>query len=292
MDFDENIPHISPIVPTTQIRDISSNQTQRLLDRLLQELDDENTDLDNLGKIFKELSIKSNIDYDVWSQKDMSVSLETGNITKYEQKTSLNNSSLSPSSSSSSSSLPIPQPMETSSTKSSSSSSSGINDSDLLEQLNQKNRKHDSNGQEFDNAKRSLILSLLHREKKLSRHYESLITVYENLITYTAMNVRERREQNYGLYTNDENLDNVMNENSSNKNQTPMNTIQSIQISQSLIARAQSLKKNTELLQALARQKRSDLDLVRSLIAAEAQELATILEQEDEDEVIDIDIEE
>ncbi|OXT09983.1 hypothetical protein B9K06_26845, partial [Bacillus sp. OG2] len=77
---------------------------------------------------------------------------------------------------------------------------------------------------------------------------------------------------------------NVMNENSSNKNQTPMNTIQSIQISQSLIARAQSLKKNTELLQALARQKRSDLDLVRSLIAAEAQELATILEQEDEDE--------
>lgn len=245
MDSNQLTPQVSPILPTTQIRDITWNQTHRLLDRLLQELDDENTELVSLENMFKELSVKSNVDYKLWSNKEMSVSLDDGNVIKNDQ----------------------PQ----------------YNEPDLLNQLNKQNKITDGNEDVLYNSRRTLILSLLHREKKLTRHYESLISAYENLITYTALNIRERREQTYGLYTNDT-YDIIDKDSSVNKNQKPMKSIQSIQISRSLKLKAGDLKRNSELLKSLANQKRKEIQIVKDLVIAEAEQLANVLEREEEEE--------
>lgn len=262
MDFDDyysqNLPQVSPIVPTTQVRDLTATQTQRLLDRLLQELDDENADLDILNKLLNELSLKSNIDYKLWSKRDMSVSLDTGSITRQSGKG------------------PPDSHLQ-------------IANDDLLRQLNDDKKENDNQFDTEDhNAQRACLLSLLHREKKLSRHYESLISAYENLIAYTAMSVRERREQNYGVYnsvsTQVQSLGDkgLTNDDNSIKNRKTLRSIQSIQISQSLISRAQALKKNADLLRILAQQKRQDMEMVKNLIASEAEELAIELDKEDE----------
>lgn len=255
----ESIPHVTPIVPTTQIRDLTTSQTQRLLDRLLQELDDENTELDNLEKTFKELSIKASTDYNIWKQNDMDISLSSGKILKHDAK-------------------------EDTEIEGGDSTAGVGNHPDMLQQIQHTTTSgSDTNygiigDRHKYNARRSLLLSLLHREKKLSRHYESLIAAYENLVVYTAMNVRERREQNYGIYE-----DQMEKDDASVSEQQPMKTIQSLQISQSLKLKADALKQNSDLLKILANQKRKDMVMIQNLIATEAEELAKTLDRENED---------
>lgn len=246
MDSNQLTPQVSPILPTTQVSDITWNQTHRLLDRLLQELDDENTELVSVENMFKELSIKSNVDYNFWSSKEISVSLDDAKIIKNDQLQ--------------------------------------YNEPDLLNQLNKQNKITSGNDQTSYNSKRTLLLSLLHREKKLTRHYESLISAYENLITYTALNIRERREQIYGLYTNDIYDEIDKKDSLAKNNETSMRSIQSIQISRSLKLRAEELKRNSDLLQLLASQKRKDIQIVKDLVIAEAEQLAIVLEQEEKKE--------
>lgn len=264
-DFqNESIPYVTPIVPTNQIRDLTTTQTQRLLDRLLQELDDENTELDNLEKTFKELSIKANTDYSVWKQNDIDISLGSGKILKRDFK-------------------------EDTEMEGDDSVAALENHPDMLQQLHHNTSEGDINDGASDekqkhNARRSLLLSLLHREKKLSRHYESLIAAYQNLVVYTAMHVRERREQNYGISEDQIEQDNV----SGSKNGR-MKTIQSLQISQSLKLKADALKQNSDLLKVLATQKRKDMVMIQNLIATEAEELAKTLDRENEDSTSEMD---
>lgn len=261
MDFDDyysqNLPQVSPIVPTTQVRDLTASQTQRLLDRLLQELDDENTDLETLEKMFADLSLKTGIDYRVWSKQNLPLTLEMENSTAQ-------------------------------SNDDSSGSYVQTADNDLLRQLDSRDKENNIHNDSDDyNSERALLLSLLHREKKLSRHYESLISSYETLMAYTAMSVRERREQNYGIYTTED----LQNQSPDRKSQvdngigiegrTSIRSIQSIQIARSLKSRAEALKKNADILQLLARQKRQDTQLVKNLITSEAEQLAAELNKKD-----------
>lgn len=261
MDFDDyysrNLPQVSPIVPTTQVRDLTATQTQRLLDRLLQELDDENTDLDTLEKMLAELSLKTSIDYRIWSKQNLPLTFEMENP-------------------------------ELHSNDSSSNSKLQFVGSDLLRQLDMRDKDNNIHNDSDDyNSERALLLSLLHREKKLSRHYESLISSYETLIAYTAMSVRERREQNYGIYTTEATQNHSPNRKAEGdsgnvtNDEISIRSIQSIQISQSLKSRAQALKRNAEILRVLAKQKRQDTELVKSLITSEAEQLAAALDKKD-----------
>jgi hypothetical protein len=223
-----NESHISSITPTVQIRDLNNLRTQRLLNRLFQELDDQNTELDNLQKKFSALALKSNIDYNTWSTKEIHI--------------------------------PIDNTTEDS-------------NEDLL-QNTVKQKETENKYQDFD-QERALLLTLLHREKKLSGHYESLLQSYEDLITATAVSARDKREETFGVYLDTPN-------DSRNGNTKPIKSIESIQLAKALKTRAASLKQNSEMLYKLRKYKEIEIDLVRNTIAQEAQNFASILEQTDD----------
>lgn len=237
-DTENTHSQVSAIVPTIQIRDFTTIQTKRLLDRFLQELDDENTNIDDIEKVLTELSLKSGIDYDTWSEKCASINLETGEVEKHDN-------------------------------------SAFLSDNDLLYELKKRLEKNDGVAiREKEDSERSLILSLLQKETKLSQHYESLLKSYENLLESSISHIKERREQTYGVYYESENdISSVT---------KPLRSIQSIQITQSLNSRAKDLKRNAELLKCLTRNKKIDLEIVKSSIAAQTVELAKALDEDDD----------
>lgn len=70
----------TPIIPTYQKRDLANLELQKLLNRLFQELDDQNSGLDEIEKVLSEIALRSNVDYKRWTQKNTTVSVKDGVI--------------------------------------------------------------------------------------------------------------------------------------------------------------------------------------------------------------------
>lgn len=149
------------------MRELINTETQRLLDRLLQELDDENSNLDIIEKLLSEVSLKSNVDYNLWSQKllDISLDSESFNLVDIKQNESQRNS-------------------------------------DLLAQMNNNLAKNERPffQENQEESKRQLLLMLLHKEKKLSQNYELILKLYEELITFTADSLKDKQYQTFGAF--------------------------------------------------------------------------------------------
>lgn len=67
----EELPDIHPIVSPMPSGKLASLQTQKLMSRLLQALDEENSDLDGITAALKKIAINSGIDYNFWKSKDI-----------------------------------------------------------------------------------------------------------------------------------------------------------------------------------------------------------------------------
>ncbi|OUT23778.1 hypothetical protein CAS74_000148 [Pichia kudriavzevii] len=154
---------IQPIHPRLNVKEFTQKEKHRLLNRLFQELDDENTSIETLKNNLSELSLKSGLDIDQWSKRTLSVSKNT------KKKT-----------------LDLLQELQ----DSGKGSMAGIEGVETPEK--------ERNGKENE---RELLLNLLHREMKLSSQYESLIDSYQNLLTYTKAHVKANREKIYGVDT-------------------------------------------------------------------------------------------
>lgn len=220
-------PKISSITQTAQIRDLENLQTQRLLSRLFQELDDENTDLETLESLLNKIATDANIDYKQWSNENTSICLKDRIITKSDDHVS--------------------------------------DKEDLLSILLKRKRASDgTGGLVSQDDERALLLHLLNREKKLSQQYESLLSSYEELLTYTAIAARDRREDTFGIYADSPSLAET------EESRQSVSCIQSIQISHNLKNRAQALKSNTEMLKGLARNKRIQMNIVKNRLREKA----------------------
>lgn len=220
---------ISSITPSIQVRDLINLQTQKLLNRLFQEVDDQNNLTDALNTKFSELSIKSNIDYQKWSSK--SPNLTTPNNPE----------------------------------------------NDFLPDVLNENQSTNTNKEDAD-KERETLLYLLHREKKLSNHYESLLESYEKLLTATAVSARERREETFGVYNDDDDDD----ESPPSKDSKLAESIHSLQLTKSLQTKATALKHNSEMLESLRNTKNVEFELVKSTLIKKAEKFAQILDQDDD----------
>ncbi|GAV29555.1 hypothetical protein PMKS-003056 [Pichia membranifaciens] len=169
-----------------------------------------------------ELSLKTSIDYRIWSKQNLPLNFET------------ENSESKPNDSSSNSNLQFAG-------------------SELLRQLYMRDKENNIHNDNDDyNSERALLL-----------------------------------EQNYGIYTTEATQNYSPNRKAEGDSgngingKTSIRSIQSIQITRSLKSRAQALKRNAEILRVLAKQKRQDTELVKSLITTEAEQLAAALDKKD-----------
>lgn len=224
--FKTSMSSFAPIIPTYQVRDLSNLELQKLLNRLFQELDDQNTGLDEMEKVLHEIALRSNVDYKNWINKNTSVSLDKGLIFWDEN--------------------------------------SNINEKDILQNLQEEEHKDKLNEQK----ERTLLAVLISREKKLTKHYETVIVSYQELLQNIAIAARKRREDTFGIY-----LDEPTNESGKLRE-----TLQATQIEVNMQERIQALNRNEELLKSFAKNKSVELRLAKSTIADETEKLNKSLE--------------
>ncbi|CAI8505876.1 unnamed protein product [Pichia kudriavzevii] len=231
---------IQPIHPRLNVKEFTQKEKHRLLNRLFQELDDENTSIETLKNNLSELSLKSGLDIDQWSKRTLSVSVDKMTVSWNEEEHKEED-------------LDLLQELQ----DSGKGSMAGIEGVETPEK--------ERNGKENE---RELLLNLLHREMKLSSQYESLIDSYQNLLTYTKAHVKANREKIYGVDT-DKPVD---------INQPKMQRLHSREIMHTVQNRVTSLRETSEFIKSATETKKIELELAKNNIKEEALKLSNILE--------------
>lgn len=231
---------IQPIHPRLNVKEFTQKEKHRLLNRLFQELDDENTSIETLKNNLSELSLKSGLDIDQWSKRTLSVSVDKMTVSWNEEEHKEED-------------LDLLQDLQ----DSGKGSMAGIEGVETPEK--------ERNGKENE---RELLLNLLHREMKLSSQYESLIDSYQNLLTYTKAHVKANREKIYGVDT-DKPVD---------INQPKMQRLHSREIMHTVQNRVTSLRETSEFIKSATETKKIELELAKNNIKEEALKLSNILE--------------
>lgn len=231
---------IQPIHPRLNVKEFTQKEKHRLLNRLFQELDDENTSIETLKNNLSELSLKSGLDIDQWSKRTLSVSVDKMTVSWNEEEHKEED-------------LDLLQELQ----DSGKGSMAGIEGVETPEK--------ERNGKENE---RELLLNLLHREMKLSSQYESLIDSYQNLLTYTKAHVKANREKIYGVDT-DKPVD---------INQPKMQQLHSREIMHTVQNRVTSLRETSEFIKSATETKKIELELAKNNIKEEALKLSNILE--------------
>ncbi|AWU76198.1 uncharacterized protein C5L36_0C01460 [Pichia kudriavzevii] len=231
---------IQPIHPRLNVKEFTQKEKHRLLNRLFQELDDENTSIETLKNNLSELSLKSGLDIDQWSKRTLSVSVDKMTVSWNEEEHKEED-------------LDLLQDLQ----DSGKGSMAGIEGVETPEK--------ERNGKENE---RELLLNLLHREMKLSSQYESLIDSYQNLLTYTKAHVKANREKIYGVDT-DKPVD---------INQPKMQQLHSREIMHTVQNRVTSLRETSEFIKSATETKKIELELAKNNIKEEALKLSNILE--------------
>lgn len=231
---------IQPIHPRLNVKEFTQKEKHRLLNRLFQELDDENTSIETLKNNLSELSLKSGLDIDQWSKRTLSVSVDKMTVSWNEEEHKEED-------------LDLLQELQ----DSGKGSMAGIEGVETPEK--------ERNGKENE---RELLLNLLHREMKLSSQYESLIDSYQNLLTYTKAHVKANREKIYGVDT-DKPVD---------INQPKMQRLHSREIMHTVQNRVTSLRETSEFIKSATETKKIELELAKNNIKEEALKLSNTLE--------------
>lgn len=231
---------IQPIHPRLNVKEFTQKEKHRLLNRLFQELDDENTSIETLKNNLSELSLKSGLDIDQWSKRTLSVSVDKMTVSWNEEEHKEED-------------LDLLQDLQ----DSGKGSMAGIEGVETPEK--------ERNGKENE---RELLLNLLHREMKLSSQYESLIDSYQNLLTYTKAHVKANREKIYGVDT-DKPVD---------INQPKMQQLHSREIMHTVQNRVTSLRETSEFIKSATETKKIELELAKNNIKEEALKLSNTLE--------------
>lgn len=231
---------IQPIHPRLNVKEFTQKEKHRLLNRLFQELDDENTSIETLKNNLSELSLKSGLDIDQWSKRTLSVSVDKMTVSWNEEEHKEED-------------LDLLQDLQ----DSGKGSMAGIEGVETPEK--------ERNGKENE---RELLLNLLHREMKLSSQYESLVDSYQNLLTYTKAHVKANREKIYGVDT-DKPVD---------INQPKMQRLHSREIMHTVQNRVTSLRETSEFIKSATETKKIELELAKNNIKEEALKLSNILE--------------
>lgn len=231
---------IQPIHPRLNVKEFTQKEKHRLLNRLFQELDDENTSIETLKNNLSELSLKSGLDIDQWSKRTLSVSVDKMTVSWNEEEHKEED-------------LDLLQELQ----DSGKGSMAGIEGVETPEK--------ERNGKENE---RELLLNLLHREMKLSSQYESLVDSYQNLLTYTKAHVKANREKIYGVDT-DKPVD---------INQPKMQRLHSREIMHTVQNRVTSLRETSEFIKSATETKKIELELAKNNIKEEALKLSNILE--------------
>lgn len=231
---------IQPIHPRLNVKEFTQKEKHRLLNRLFQELDDENTSIETLKNNLSELSLKSGLDIDQWSKRTLSVSVDKMTVSWNEEEHKEED-------------LDLLQELQ----DSGKGSMAGIEGVETPEK--------ERNGKENE---RELLLNLLHREMKLSSQYESLVDSYQNLLTYTKAHVKANREKIYGVDT-DKPVD---------INQPKMQRLHSREIMHTVQNRVTSLRETSEFIKSATETKKIELELAKNNIKEEALKLSNTLE--------------
>lgn len=231
---------IQPIHPRLNVKEFTQKEKHRLLNRLFQELDDENTSIETLKNNLSELSLKSGLDIDQWSKRTLSVSVDKMTVSWNEEEHKEED-------------LDLLQELQ----DSGKGSMAGIEGVETPEK--------ERNGKENE---RELLLNLLHREMKLSSQYESLVDSYQNLLTYTKAHVKANREKIYGVDT-DKPVD---------INQPKMQQLHSREIMHTVQNRVTSLRETSEFIKSATETKKIELELAKNNIKEEALKLSNTLE--------------
>lgn len=231
---------IQPIHPRLNVKEFTQKEKHRLLNRLFQELDDENTSIETLKNNLSELSLKSGLDIDQWSKRTLSVSVDKMTVSWNEEEHKEED-------------LDLLQDLQ----DSGKGSMAGIEGVETPEK--------ERNGKENE---RELLLNLLHREMKLSSQYESLVDSYQNLLTYTKAHVKANREKIYGVDT-DKPVD---------INQPKMQRLHSREIMHTVQNRVTSLRETSEFIKSATETKKIELELAKNNIKEEALKLSNTLE--------------
>lgn len=231
---------IQPIHPRLNVKEFTQKEKHRLLNRLFQELDDENTSIETLKNNLSELSLKSGLDIDQWSKRTLSVSVDKMTVSWNEEEHKEED-------------LDLLQDLQ----DSGKGSMAGIEGVETPEK--------ERNGKENE---RELLFNLLHREMKLSSQYESLIDSYQNLLTYTKAHVKANREKIYGVDT-DKPVD---------INQPKMQQLHSREIMHTVQNRVTSLRETSEFIKSATETKKIELELAKNNIKEEALKLSNTLE--------------
>ncbi|KGK37540.1 hypothetical protein JL09_g3301 [Pichia kudriavzevii] len=241
---------IQPIHPRLNVKEFTQKEKHRLLNRLFQELDDENTSIETLKNNLSELSLKSGLDIDQWSKRTLSVSVDKMTVSWNEEE---HKEEEHKEEEHKEEDLDLLQELE----DSGKGSMAGIEGVETPEK--------ERNGKENE---RELLLNLLHREMKLSSQYESLIDSYQNLLTYTKAHVKANREKIYGVDT-DKPVD---------INQPKMQQLHSREIMHTVQNRVTSLRETSEFIKSATETKKIELELAKNNIKEEALKLSNILE--------------
>lgn len=260
---EDEVPQLNPILSKHHNKSDKNIQIEQLLNRLLQEMDDENNDIEKLNKIFANLSVKSGIDYNLWKSKKGLPSLEKGTFSTSDEMDT------SPDSDSSNDLLQ-------SIIKQRNNAKKNVNSNVPIDNYNE---FHDDDDIIRKNKERTLLLCLLHREKKLKAHYESVLASYKDIFTYLIYATKSRREETYGVYTDFQKSKKQKSLSINSKTASSMKPIEAIQISKSLKNRDDTFKKNTEFLKSLANNKRMEIELTKKALIEESSIINDILSQ-------------
>lgn len=239
----EGAPLIHPIVSSMQSRELANLQTHKLLSRLLQELDDENTDLDVITTELKKLAIKSGIDFDFWKSEELP------HLPKVGSSTYMNF---------------LDQPRKSK--------------QNLFDDDNEQPQK--ATAKQKENDERVKLLSLLHRERKIKERYEELISSYQDILKFVLSMARKRRAEVYGIP-----VDMPPKKAPSGEEilkEQEMKPLQIMEITNALKERANAMHKNAEFLKKMKKDKITELDIVKTSLAMEAEELSRELEKDGE----------
>lgn len=139
------------------------------------------------------------------------------------------------------------------------------NEKDLLQELLE---KKENDGGLNEDEERTLLTILINRETKLSKHYESIIDSYQELLQNIAVAARKRREEVYGVYRDEEIHEGAL----------KVQPLEGMIVDNKLKKRIQLLKKNAELLNSNAVNKSVELKLTKNSLLDEAEKLNKILD--------------
>lgn len=151
----DNIEEVHPVFPLENRSHLIEKNTKILLERLLQSLEAEHTEIDQITLEFKKLAIKHGLDYEKFSQEIL-----TSNKDSEEEKDD------------------IEQIINSKSFETNKSNNSLLN-----------NVNYDSKYE----SERIYLLNEIHREMKMTKYFEGLLTQYETLLSYTLDKTRTRK---------------------------------------------------------------------------------------------------